>query len=288
VADVAVAGALTQTRYNQRPGEFMRRSRVAVGLIAAAFVTTGCYDIEQTLTIDRNLSGKAGFRMRIDMEPMVLVMARMGHEMSGKTGEPSAEDIAKVRKDMLSKSKPMDASDFAEDRKQIQSKLPKGVTLLDATFREEELAMTMGFVFGFDHPSKLSQIQFPKDPKKNQTGGDFAAAGPGAESPIDSPFGGLTVTDQGATILVTSPPQNPVADQAGPDAKKPSPEDKKMMDDLFKNLRVAFKITSPLAIVEHNAHKKEGTTLIWEYTIKSFETMTEAQLNQSIKVRYRK
>ena len=40
-----------------------------------------------------------------------------------------------------------------------------------------------------------------------------------------------------------------------------SPEEKKQMEDMFKGLRVAFKITAPFEVVEHNAHRKEGNTL---------------------------
>lgn len=248
----------------------------------AALVTSGCFDIEQTLTLERNMSGRAGFSMKIDMDPMVVFMARMAHQMSGQKGEPPAADIEKMRKEMLS-DKPMDPAEFAKDRKEFEAKLPKGVTLLDATFKEQGLAMVMNLAFGFDHPSKLAQIEFPKEEKKD------AAPGPPTGSPIDNPFGGLTVTDEGSTILVTAPPQNPAAETAGKDSPLANdPDTKKMMEEMFKGLRVAFKITSPLAIVENNAHRKEGNTLVWEYTMASFEKMTPEQLKQSIRVRYRK
>ena len=100
----------------------------------------------------------------------------------------------------------MDPAEFAKGRKELEAKLPKGVTLIDATFEEKGLTMLANFVFGFDHPSKLAQITFPDE----KGGGN--AGGPGSDSPVDTPFGGLKVTDEGATILVTSPPQNPVAD----------------------------------------------------------------------------
>jgi hypothetical protein len=155
------------------------------------------------------------------------------------------------------------------------------VKLIDATFQEQGLTMLMNFVFGFDHPSKLAQITFPDEK---------GAGGPGGGNPVDSPFGGLKVTDEGATILVTSPPQNPLSDalKDAPPGAAADPETKKMIDGMFKNLRVAFKITSPLAIVEQNAHRKEGNTLVWEYTLASLEKMKPGQLADSIRVRYRK
>ena len=54
--------------------------------------------------------------------------------------------------------------------------------------------------------------------------------------------------------------------------------------DLFKGLRVAFRITAPFEILEQNAHRKEGNTLIWEFDVKSLEKATPT----GIRVRYRK
>ncbi len=262
-----------------------KRLAAAAAIGFAAFLTTGCFDIEQTLTLERNLSGKAGFQMKVDMSPIAVFMAHMAHAMEGKTGEPSAADIDKARKELLSQDKPMDRAEFAKGRKEFEGQLPKGVTLLDATFEDQPLGLNLGFVFGFDHPSKLSQIQFPKEAAP--AGGAAPGPTPGG-NPIDNPFGGFTIVEQGGTILITSPPQNPVAEKTGPDQPKPSAEDQKLTEQLFKGLRVAFKITAPFAIVEHNAHRKDGNTLVWEYTLKSFETMTDEQLKQSIKVRYKK
>jgi hypothetical protein len=211
---------------------------------------------------------------------MVLFMAQMQHSMSGKQGAPTAADIEAARKEMMKEEKPMDPAEFAKGRKELEASLPKGVTLVDATFEEKGLTLLANFVFGFDHPSKLAQIKFPEEK-------DATAAGPGSDNPVDSPFGGLKVTDEGATILVTSPPQNPMGE-----AMKDAPpmgadaEMKKLVDGMFKNLRVAFKITSPLTAVEQNAHRREGNTLVWEYTIASLEKMKPGQ--DSIRVRYRK
>jgi hypothetical protein len=62
----------------------------------------------------------------------------------------------------------------------------------------------------------------------------------------------------------------------------------KQLGDLFKGLRVAFKVTAPFAVAEQNAHRREGTTLVWEFDVNSLTTLTPAQLAQGIRVRYRK
>jgi len=256
----------------------MKRFASALGLALVAVFTTGCFDIEQTLTLERNLSGQAGFSMKIDMEPMAYFMAQMERQFSGKTGEPSAADVAKARAELVKSSKPK-PTDFEAEKREMASKLPKGVTLKDATFSESELAVAVGLLFGFDHPSKLAAIKL----SDNKTS---AKAGQPGENPIDAPFADLKVVDEGATILITGPPQNPL--ESAKDEAPPTPEAEKMIAQLMKNLRVVFKIAAPFQVVTHNAHRREGTTLIWQYDLKSLESLTPQQLSESIKVRYRK
>lgn len=263
------------------------RITAAAALGALGLLSAGCFDIEQTLNLEKDMSGKAGFTMKVDMEPMVVFMTRMQREMAGKTGEPTKEELDAARKEMLASKKSETKGDFEKDRKELQSKLPKGVTLLDSSFKEDGLSVAANFLFGFDNVSKLNQIKFPK---KAEEGGQAGPPGPNAgEIPVESPFNGLQVVDEGKTILVTSPAENPVADQKEQAADMDlSPEAKKQMEDMFKGLRVAFKITAPFEVVEHNAHRKEGNTLIWEYDLKSLEKMKPEQLAQGVRVRYKK
>ena len=188
----------------------MKRIAALVFCLSGAVAAAGCFDIEQTLTLDRNLAGKAGFSMKVDMEPMVGFMVRMQREMEGKKGEPTAAEIDAAKKEMLSQGKPETPTDFEKDKKDFAAKLPKGVTLLDASFKDEGLKFAMNFGFGFDNVNKLSPIAFPKK--------DSAGPGPGG-NPIDSPFDNLVVKDEGGTVLVTSSPTESdgrFADGAGP------------------------------------------------------------------------
>jgi hypothetical protein len=252
------------------------RKAAAATLCLSAFLVTGCFDIEQTLTLDRNMSGQAGFTMKVDMEPIVLFMTQMQREMEGKKGAPTEAELAKARKELLASGKTKAMGDFEKEKKEMQGKLPKGVTLIDAKFQDEGLKMMAQVAFGFDNASKLAEIHLP----------DKQGAGPGGPNPAESPFGGLQVVDEGKTVLVTSPVKNPAGDQPTPATL--DPESMKQMEAMFKGLRVAFKITAPFDIVEHNAHKKVGNTLVWEYDMSSINKLTPDQLQQGIKVRYRK
>lgn len=249
----------------------------------SGLLLTGCFDIEQTLTLERNMSGKAGFAMKVNMEPMVGFMTRMKRSMEGKEGEPTAEELAQARKEFLAQRQNKPMGDFAKSKAELQSKLPKGVTLLDSSFTDEELRFGANFLFGFDHIDKLREIEFPKS-------GNEQAAGPGpGGNPVESPFGGLQFVDEGGTFLVTSPAQNPVAEQKEQASQMElSAEDKKQMEEMFKGLRVAFKITAPFQVVEHNAHRKDGNTLVWEYDLKKLESMKPDEAIQGVRVRYKK
>jgi len=252
----------------------------AIVLGLSAFLVTGCFDIEQTLTLERNLSGKAGFSMKVDMEPMVFFMTQMQREMSGKKGPPTAAEIEAAKQDFLKNGKKETTGDFASEKKEMQAALPKGVTLLDASMKDEGLKMGINMLFGFDNAAKLAEIKMPK--KADDKGGP--------PNPADNPFNGFKIVDDGKTITITTQVQNPMdeAKQSTPPTEKPDPAAMKQMEDLLKGFRVAFKITAPFDVIEQNATRKEGNTLIWEFDLKSIEKMKPEQLKQGIRVKYKK
>jgi hypothetical protein len=260
----------------------MKKIAAVVLALGGCLALAGCFDVEQAMTLQKDLSGKAAFSMSVDMEPMMLFMVRMQREMAGQKGEPTAQEIAKARQEFLA-SRKTETTGRPPSKEEIEKDLPPGVKLLDSSFKEDGLKIAANFLFGFDHISKLSQI---KVSKKSETEG---AGQPGGENPFDSPFSGLQVKDEGGTILLTTEAMNPVAEQkAQTESMDLSPEMKKQVEDAFKGLRVAFKIDAPFEVVEHNATRKEGRTLIWEYNMASLEKMTPEQAAQGVRVRFKK
>ena len=258
----------------------MRKKMMALGLAVSLLAAAGCFDVEQTLTLQKDLSGKAGFSMKVDMEPMVLFMTRMQREMAGQTGEPTAAEIEKAKKEFLA-SRKTETSE-KPDKAEIEKSLPPGVKLLDTSFKEDGLKLAANFAFGFDNVSKLGLIKFPKKDSEQQ-------GPPGAKNPFDEPFAGLQLKDEGSTLLLTSQAVNPAADQKAQASEiDMSPEAKKQIEEAFKGLRFAVKIDAPFEVLEHNATRKQGQTLIWEYDLKSMEKMTPEQLAQGVRVRFKK
>ncbi|HYM60256.1 MAG TPA: hypothetical protein VEZ11_05125 [Thermoanaerobaculia bacterium] len=268
----------------------MRRNRLLLlTALVMAFLLTGCFDIEQSLVLNKDMSGKAGFRMAIDFEPMVLTMLQVSRSMEGKKGPPSADEIAAAKKDFLEKSKEKPQEDPMADRKSIEEKLPKGITLVDASAKQDGMKITTKVVFGFTDPSKLALINMPSKKGEN----------PSDKSVIDKPFDSLVIKDEGDTILITSKPADPMkgvkenTKEAGPGGG-PGGGDNKEMEEMIKNamkgLRVAFRIEAPFKVVESNATRKDGKALLWEYNLDSFEKMQkEGKLDDlKVMVRYKK
>lgn len=258
----------------------MRRSLLVVSMVV---LLTGCFEIEQNINLQKDLSGTADFHLGIDLEPMVLVMAQFGREMEGKTGPMTAAEIAKAKADFKkSMTSKKSSGDEKLDRGAIEKELPAGVKLLDAAVKERDFGMATDMKFGFE---KLSQLVGVKLPSKE--GGD-----PTQKNIIDTPFEGLEVIEKGNTITIRTKPQNPtesVKEQAA-DAPKLDAATEKMVKDAFGKMRVVYRVTAPFTVVSHNADRKEGNTLIWEYNLEKFEAMEKSKKldDVGVKVTYKR
>ncbi|HEV7514877.1 MAG TPA: hypothetical protein VGR07_01125 [Thermoanaerobaculia bacterium] len=253
-------------------------------LLALAVVSAllaGCFDVEQSMSLEKDLSGTAGFAMTVNFEPMALMMLRMQREMAGTKGDPTPAEIEKAKQDFLaSKKDKSPAADFAAKRAEFEKSLPPGVQLVDGGADDQGLKMRAHFKFRFDNVAKLGQIRFTKDEAQQQSG---------PKNPYDEPFAGIKVVDEGKTVLLTSATVDPLKKQqeekGGPEL---TPEMKQQMAEAFKGFRVAFKLDTPMAVVESNATRRDGHTLYWEYDLPTLEKMSKEQAQTGIRVRLRK
>jgi hypothetical protein len=256
--------------------------RLCALLGLAAAVLAGCFDIEQSMSLQKDLSGTAGFSMTVNFETMVVMMLRMQREMGGAKGEPTPAEIDKAKQDFLASKKEKDSQkDFASKKVEFEKSLPPGVTLLDAGVDDQGLKMRIHCNFRFDDVAKLGKIQFTHE--KDQGGGP--------KNPYDQPFAGLKVVDEGKTVLLTSAAIDPLKEQqeskqgGGPEM---TPEMKQQMAEAFKGLRIAFKLDTPMEVVESNATRRDSHTLYWEYDLTTLEKMSKEQAETGIRVRLRK
>jgi hypothetical protein len=199
--------------------------------------------------------------------------------MEGKKGPITEAELAKAKMD-FKKSMKKD-SNGTPSRAEIEKDLPEGVKLLDFKVQEKEFGVASDFKFGFDRVSRLVSVKLPskgEDPTKKNV--------------IDTPFDGLEVIEKGNTLTIQTKPQNPtesVKEQAA-DAPKLDKETEELVKQAFGKMRVAYRITAPFTIVSHNATRREGNTLIWEYDYKRFEQMSASDKPEDVQVRvtYRK
>ncbi len=259
----------------------MKRLAGALAALTLVFATAGCFEIEQTIDLNKDLSGTAGVKIGIDFEPMVLIMTQIGREMQGKTGPPTKAELAEARAEFTKNSTKQPAEDPTKARSEIESKLPEGVKLLDLNVEEKELGMTSMFKFSFDKLARLVDVKLPSE-----------SDDPTRKNMLDTPFEGLEVIDKGKTLTIRTRPQNPtesVREEASQNTEV-DPETEKMMEEAFKNLRVSYRISAPLEIVSHNATKVDGNTLIWVFDLETFKKLEKAgKLDDvAVMVTYRK
>jgi hypothetical protein len=266
----------------------MTRTRTILVAALFALFATGCFEVEQSIELKRDLSGTANFKLGIDMEPMVIIMAKVQKEMGGDKSPLTKAEIAAAKADFKKNEKK--TTETQEDpRKQAEGGLPPGVKLIDASVTEKEFGVTTNMKFSFDKLSSLVGVKLGSK-KEGAEAGD-----PTKKSIIDTPFQGLEISETAKTISIHTKPQNPAekvksqADsQGGP---KMDPETEKMMNDAFKNLRVAWKITAPFEVASTNATRREGNTLIWEYDFAKFQKLAEnpkALDDMGVNVTYKK
>jgi len=203
--------------------------------------------------------------------------------MEGKKGPIPPAELAKAKADFKKSMKSSKSEGGAPDPKELEKELPKGVKLLDFKATEKEFGVATDMKFGFDRLSSLVNVKLPQK----------EGADPTQKNIIDTPFEGLQVIEKGNTITIQTKPTNPaekVNEQASENAPKIDPETEKMMKDAFSKMRVVYRLTAPFTIVSHNATRKEGNTLIWEYDMERFEKMSKAKKidDFGVKVVYKK
>jgi hypothetical protein len=250
----------------------MKKTALVLSLLLLA---TGCFEIDQSIVLNKDMSGTADFHFGVDLEPMVVVMANLAREMEGKKGPATAEEIAKAKADFKKSEKKDDSG--PPTRAEMEKQLPPGVKLLDFAATEKDFGLDTKMKFGFDKLASLVGVHMPSK----------ESADPTKKNVIDTPFEGLEVLDEGKTLTIRTKAQNPteaVKEQAE-GAPKLDPETEKLVKDAFAKMHVSYRITAPFEVVSHNATRVEGKTLIWEYDMARFEKMEKSKKADDMQVR---
>lgn len=272
----------------------MRSRALVVFSLALVVLASGCFQIEQTFDLQKDMSGTANLKIGIDFEPMITIMAQMQHDMSGKKGAVTKQEIEAAKADFRKQQQEQEKKNGGKkdakpeiSRKDVEKDLPPGIKLLDLNVDQQEFSMTTSMKFAFDKLQHLVSFHMPSK--------EGAEADPTKKNVIETPFEGLQVTEKGDTITIQTKPQNPAEkvqeETSKGEGPKLDPDTEKLMKDAFKNLKVSYRITAPFQVVSSNATRREGNTLVWEYTMDTFEKMEKSKKPVSdlgVKVVYKK
>ncbi len=244
-----------------------RRFTVLTASLAAALASTGCFQVEYDVTLDSDLAGTVSMLMTIDMDRMAVTMATAQRAMTGLEGPPTEEEIEAARAELRSQ---MEEGVLEEENLvgELTEELPEGFELIDTRQERDGLRTSVAIDLAFDHVRRLTEMH-------------DAPGEPGGDDIL--PFGGFEVVEEGNTLVIRdSEPFNPmdeVEENAGGFL-----DDDEMIREMFSDLRIAFTLTAPFEIIEHNATSRDGSKLSWIY---DYETLT-AGTPEGIYVRYRK
>lgn len=280
----------------------MHKNR-SLGLLAAALLAlplAGCFDVEESIDLNRDLSGTTTLHMTVDFDAMVPVIAGFQHSMTGKEGPPTQAELDDVRKQIAATGNETKTRQ-QDDAAQLAKSLPPGVTLLSSGVDQNGMKITGTFTLGFDDVHKLSQISLPNG-GQNAAGGTpagagggagtppgagtpagggamAAGAGPGAApgpagaaggNPYQQPWSGLRVVDEGKTLLITmegADPASHLKGQPGFAGSDAMPDMSKQLAAIVGNARFVLRLDTPFQVVTTTATRREGRTLIWEFKL---------------------
>jgi hypothetical protein len=258
--------------------------RAVASLALVCLPLAGCLEVEEGIRLQPDLSGTATVRFQMDMNGMIPFIAKMQRDMQGKPGEPTAEELAEVKKQILEKQQADQAqedAELAEKRKQLEATLPPGIKLEAFEVNREELKMGVRMSFAFDHVSKLPSLELPAE----KDGDEGAPAGAPSEEKMKKPFENLVVEETADQVTITFKPTSPLADEKPADAQGGEGEDpmggaengmpgmEEMVKDMTKDMKVVFVVTTPLAVAESNETKKDGETLTWTFDRDTLEKL---------------
>lgn len=229
-------------------------------VVGVAWFAAGCMQFDYGITLEDDLSGTADVDLAIDLDRVAYMSAYIQNAFSGEGGEPSDEQIEAAREEILSEVDEDEDFSVESMRAEIEPDLPVGVELVDASVNRKELLTTVNMRFAFDHVDKLKEIRLDDDDEGDDSG-----------APVDAePFEDLEIIEDGDRIIIRSEPINPMKemDEMG---EMPFVSDE-MIEKLLQGFGVTFSITTPFEVEEHNATRKDGNKLVWEFNLETLKS----------------
>lgn len=220
-----------------------------IALLFLSLVPVGCVQVEYGVVLENDLSGTADLEVTVDLDRIAYSFAMVQAAFEGTGAPPTDEQVKEARDRILSEIDADEEFDADEMRAEIEPDLPDGMKLLYVNEDRDELNRSVRFGFAFDHVDRLREYEMRDHDDDNVLGVDRSR-----------PFEGLEVIERGDEIIVRNDPIDPIEDMS--DSPMVS---ERMIDNMMKDLSVTFRLDTPFEVVEHNATRRDGQTLIWVF-----------------------
>jgi hypothetical protein len=241
----------------------MRRALGWLVPLSLLLLTTACVDVEETVTLSPDLSGEATFSVVADLEPMVETLANTQHLMAGESGAATPAELEAARQQMMAEKNNQPSLPSMEE---LNEHTPPGVQVLESHGDQQGTKLSAKVRVSFKSLEALSQLALSRK----------AETDPKPQS-LDHPFEGLQVKDEGKTLLISVPLTNPMgtggaassgmtSTNAPSQVKSPTGNDPTAaVSSILKTMKFGFRLRTPFEVVETNATRRDGSTLVWEY-----------------------
>ena len=203
----------------------VRRSLALIACLAAAVWSAGCLDMERSLLVNKDLTGRAALKMAVDFDALVPLVIKMQHQAEGMT---VVESTQKMEANKLVINLVIGVQDVTK------------VPLIAMPSIDQAPA-------GVDTSMKLFQDFEIKDEGSTILIASKAPAAAGGTPTAFQPP--ISASDLIGTLA---------------SATGMKPEDlTPLVNDMMKGMKVATRIESPLTVVDTNATTRDGASLMW-------------------------
>lgn len=229
--------------------------RYVSGMLVAglAWFAAGCMQFEYGIELEEDLSGTADLNIEIDLDRVAYMSAYMQNAFTGEGGEPTEEQIEAAREEILADMEDDDQLSENSLRAEIEPDLPEGVELMYARIEREELLTSIDMRLAFDHVDRLRELELSDDE--------------GDDAPVDTrPFEDLEIIQEGDELVIRSEPIDPTAELDDMEWLSDS-----MVEKLLEGFGITFSVKAPFEVAEHNATRREGDRLIWEFNVQTLK-----------------
>jgi len=247
-------------------------------LTVSLLIFAGCFDYEETMIIDKDLSGTVEIKYSMDKEYL-----KQLESMLKMLGEAMGESKTEVNSDevMFSKSKIEDA---------LKSR-NAGIKLLSYSTSETDSVKVWNMQFSFQTIDSLKALadaismqvgtvagQYDSGPVySKQADGTWLFARPlsgnmaGNESEAAGDSANVQANQQSGSTGERFPGKDTSMTASNPDSQE-LPEDVQRMVDSMKNDKIRITVKFPGRIIESNATSTDGSSATWEYTLEQMQT----------------